>query len=78
MLLHKIVKKIEYFLDDYHKSNLESFEVKMAFLHFYLKYLPNKTRIMELLSDIDIEHLSWADQLKLYKIKEGSLNINSI
>lgn len=69
ILKHKIIKKMESLFELYDRNHLDSPALKLHRLHFYVKHLPNKTKISLLTAALTSLALSWHQRLALFGLE---------
>ena len=68
-VLFKICKKIDYIYYGMHKTWPENIDLKLSLIQFYICCYPNKIKVLEIVSEMDIGKMSMQQQYELFKIK---------
>ena len=68
MVIHKIVKKIEWLLDMYEEKFTDNMELKLMKMQFYTVHLANKLKIKAIISEVDYRKLTLQHKLLVFDV----------
>lgn len=80
-LTHKIIRKVEWILQQYQAQHPEDIRVQLALLKLYAHYHPSRPTMHALLNQIDPSNLGWELQCQLHSYRavcEGMVVLDSL
>jgi hypothetical protein len=72
------LKKIEWLFEEYHSKSSDDLVITFILLKFYAEYLPNKTKMQNLLNELNQNSLNLPYEMELSKYTEICANIQNI
>jgi hypothetical protein len=77
-LTQKVIRKLQTLFNEVNKNEPDNIQLKLGFIKFYIHTLPNKIRVLELISEIENMNRTLITDYEIFKMRILSDQMDSI